>query len=195
MFCEKCGTKLPSDSAFCINCGTSINTPSNSQEKIIDNEVILNVKPTFKLGYIMLSELSFIALLLVIFFAPVIAITLLTSNSYSIFGPLLGFFVFIIAICIVWIAFRKAQYDNYSYDFYKTKVTYKDGFLNKSEKEVKYKHIREISKRESIFQRLFGLGSIILYTNAETGYGNGIYILNVTDVDNIYKQIKEIIDI
>ena len=143
----------------------------------------------------MLSELSFIALLLVIFFAPVIAITLLTSNSYSIFGPLLGFFVFIIAICIVWIAFRKAQYDNYSYDFYKTKVTYKDGFLNKSEKEVKYKHIREISKRESIFQRLFGLGSIILYTNAETGYGNGIYILNVTDVDNIYKQIKEIIDI
>jgi len=195
MFCEKCGTKLPSDSAFCINCGTSINPPSNSQEKIIDNEVILNVKPTFKLGYIMLSELSFIALLLVIFFAPVIAITLLTSNSYSIFGPLLGFFVFIIAICIVWTAFRKAQYDNYSYDFYKTKVTYKDGFLNKSEKEVKYKHIREISKRESIFQRLFGLGSIILYTNAETGYGNGIYILNVTDVDNIYKQIKEIIDI
>jgi len=80
------------------------------------------------------------------------------------------------------------------YDFYKTKVIFQDSFLNKSEKEVKYKYIREVGMRQSFFQRFFGLGNIILYTNAETGYANGIMINNVENAEQVYKNIKELIN-
>jgi hypothetical protein len=45
------------------------------------------------------------------------------------------------------------------------------------------------------YQRLFGLGSIILYTNAESGFGNGICINDLSNSEEIYKKIKEIIEI
>ena len=49
--------------------------------------------------------------------------------------------------------------------------------------------------RQTLFQRFFNLGNIVLYTNAETGYGNGIFIVNITDVQETYKKIKTIIDV
>lgn len=59
MFCEKCGTKLADDASFCANCGTKIGEGvSNTKEKIDDKEVILNVKPTYKVGYMVLPYLS-----------------------------------------------------------------------------------------------------------------------------------------
>lgn len=66
--------------------------------------------------------------------------------------------------------------------------------MNVSEKEVKYKYIRESTIRQTFIQRLFNIGNIILYTNAETGFGNGIAIINVENPYEIYKQIKTIID-
>lgn len=90
--------------------------------------------------------------------------------------------------------FTKKQYDNYSYDFYKTKVIYRDSFLNVSEKEVKYKYIREVTMRQTIIQRIFNIGNIVLFTNAETGVGNGICIVNVQNVQEVYKKIKDVID-
>lgn len=93
------------------------------------------------------------------------------------------------------VAINKKQYKNYTYDFYKTKVIYKDSFLNVSEKEVKYKYIREITMRQTFIQRYFNLGNIVLFTNAETGFGNGIFIKNIENVQEIYKQIKEITNV
>ena len=72
---------------------------------------------------------------------------------------------------------------------------YKDSFINLAEKEVKYKNIREITMRQTFFQRLFNLGTIILFTNAETGFGNGIFINNVENVKDVYNQIKTVVDI
>ena len=41
---------------------------------------------------------------------------------------------------------------------------------------------------------MFGLGTIVLYTNAETGYLGGISINNVENAEEIYKKIKELIN-
>ena len=48
---------------------------------------------------------------------------------------------------------------------------------------------------QTLVQRWFNLGGIILYTNAETGIANGITISNVENVREVYKQIKEIVQI
>lgn len=91
--------------------------------------------------------------------------------------------------------FTKKQYEKKEYYFYKTKVVYKDNFIDISEKEVKFKYIREVTMRQTFFQRCFGLGTIILYTNAESGMGNGISISNVENVQAVYKEIKDIVKI
>ena len=49
--------------------------------------------------------------------------------------------------------------------------------------------------RQSFVQRWFNIGNIVLYTNAETGIGNGIQIINVENVHDVYKQIKEIVNV
>ena len=49
--------------------------------------------------------------------------------------------------------------------------------------------------RQSFFQRFFNIGNIILFTNAETGYGNGINIVSVENVQDVYRNIKSIIDV
>ena len=102
-----------------------------------------------------------------------------------IFGIILG----------IKVAINKKQYANYTYDFYKTKVIYQDSFLNVSEKEVKYKSIREITMHQTFMQRYFNLGTILLFTNAETGYASGIGIPDVENVQDVYREIKSIINV
>ena len=81
-----------------------------------------------------------------------------------------------------------------NYEFYRTKIEYSDSFLNKAEKEVKYKHIRETVLSRRIVDRIFGFGSIILFTNAESGFGNGIVIPYVENSEAVYKEIKELLE-
>ena len=194
MFCEKCGTKLLDTAEFCTNCGTHISgskeTIKEEAKKIVDKEIQLQVKPTYKFGYMALPSL-----LVYIF---LIAITLFIFISVDFLVGMVITFITIIIFGGIWgiqVAINRKQYKNYTYDFYKTKVIYKDSFLNVSEKEVKYKYIREITMRQTFIQRYFDLGSVILYTKAETGLGNGIFIKNISNVQEIYKQIKEITNV
>lgn len=113
-------------------------------------------------------------------------------------------FGFALAVCIVATFFRKIQYSKTNYEFLKTKVEYVDGFFNQEEKEVKYKYIREVVMTQNIFERMFGLGCIRLYTSASSAIStanehsqtgkNGIMIHCVKNVKENYKIIKELID-
>ena len=101
----------------------------------------------------------------------------------------------VLIVIAIKLVFNKLQYKHLEYNFYKTKVIFEDSFLNLSEKEVKYKYIREVTMRQSFIQRWFNIGNILLYTNAETGLGNGITIINVENVQDVYNKIKEIINV
>lgn len=192
MFCEKCGTKLPDSAEFCTNCGvsTSGDIKRGSTEKVLDTDIQLRVKPSFKFGYMVLPSVIIWGFMILIFSFIIGLISV--GAGFGIFFVLCLIMAIILAIKT---AINKKQYDNYCYDFYRTKVIYKDSFLNLSEKEVKYKYIREVTMRQTFFQRFFNIGSIILFTNAETGLGNGIYIMNVEDVQDVYRDIKTIIDV
>ncbi len=194
MFCEKCGTKLSDTAEFCTNCGAHISSSKEEQKetskKIVDDEIQLHVKPTYKFGYMALPSLITYAALIII-------MGIIFGTADSIIGIVATVILFLILSLIlgIQVTINKKQYENYTYDFYKTKVIYKDSFLNVSEKEVKYKYIREVTMRQSFIQRYFNLGNIILFTNAETGLGNGIFIRNISDVGEIYKKVKEITNV
>lgn len=198
MFCVNCGTKLADDAAFCTNCGNPVSGGKPEvkvKEKVVDNNVMLNVKPTFKLIYMLLPYIP----TFLIFIAPVAFMLSMPSDFAGVADQIKTICTYIIigilAITAISIFFVKKQYKAYNYDFYKTKVVYRDSFINISEKEVKYKHIREVYLRRGLVQRMFGLGTIVLYTNAETGYLGGITINNVENAEEVYKNIKELIDV
>lgn len=191
MFCEKCGAKLEDDALFCTKCGTKIGEANNvKQETVDDNEVKLKVKPKFKFWYIMFSTIiSFLICVLMV------VIPASTAGPEVALGLLVILFVFFALIVGIIVLFKSKQYKHLTYDFYATKVIFEDSFLNLAQKEVKYKYIREVTMRQSFVQRWFNIGNIILYTNAETGMGNGIQIINVENVHDVYKQIKEIVNV
>lgn len=207
MFCKKCGTEMSEDARFCPKCGFDTQGENAEKKVIEDKEVEYQVKPTFKVVYKLLVNFS-----RAILYAFIICIGFLDAlDEESIFNiegtgskALLITIIAIIAYTIIKMIFEKIQYNYYEYNFYKTKVEYKDGFLNKEEKELKYKYVREVTMTQNIIERLFKIGTIRIFTNASNGYnggtdrnngmGNGIYIHCVTDVKEKYEKIKNIID-
>ena len=192
MFCERCGTQIPDTAEFCTSCGTNITggVKRPTVEKIPDTEIQLRVQPSFKFGYMVLPSLIIYGIMILIFSLMMGAIS--AGVGVVVFLVCFAILALILGIKTV---LNKKQYDSFCYDFYKTKVIYKDSFLNLSEKEVKYKYIREVTMRQTFIQRFFNIGNIVLFTNAETGYSNGIYIMNVEDVQDIYRNIKSVIDV
>lgn len=194
MFCAKCGNVLEDNAKFCDKCGTATvgnnYTATNVATKIVDNEVQLSIKPTYKSIYFMWSTYVFIA-------GVMLFCVLLSIGSLYPWATIIeGLVVCVVALVIKLISliFKKKQIANMKYDFYKTKIEYSDSFLDKVEKEVKYKHIRECVLTRTVSDRIFGFGRIILFTNAESGYGNGILIPYLENSETVYKQIKELLD-
>ena len=53
MFCEKCGNQLPDTADFCPKCGNEFDSQVNIINNVRNNnEVLLEVRPTFKFSYI-----------------------------------------------------------------------------------------------------------------------------------------------
>lgn len=208
MFCKNCGTEINEEARFCPKCGTEVSgegTPKKNEVKE-DGTVKFQLKPKFNWGYKILTTAGVVILWLVIIAMYMLgdldemAIIWLFSSSIP---------MIVVAIVVIYIAiklfFEKKQYDALEYNFYASKVEYIDGFLNKEEKELKYKYIREVTMSQSIIERIFKIGTIKIFTNASSGatynrkhnnmYGkNGLLIHCVENVKEQYQKVKELID-
>lgn len=185
MFCSKCGSQNSNDAMFCEKCGNSL---GGKQEYVVmeDNQILLKLKPTYKFVY---NSLPSILKLLVV----LIPVTIGLCLGIGALGFLLGVLaIVLLSVGIVW--FDMKTFDTMTYDFYRTKLVYRDSFLNIAEKEVKYKYIRETIVAQGIFERMFGIGKIALFTNAETGMSSGILLRNIENVQEYYQNIKKIIN-
>lgn len=193
MFCSNCGNQLEDIAKFCDKCGapTGAVAEKNSEvkEKQPDNEVKLLVKPTFKWLYFMFPTLL---LILGLEIANIILASSTHKWIFMLYAQIPCLIIFFISLIVVW--FKKKQLENMEYAFYNTKVIYKDSFLNKAEKEVKYKNIRECVLSRRVVNRIFKQGVVVMYTNAESGFVNGICIPFLNDSEEIYRNIKELID-
>ena len=215
MFCEKCGNQLPDTADFCPKCGNEFSNQGNAMNNSYGNvrnnkEVLLEVRPTFKFAYIVLPKLlkelivfiPFI-IMMIYFISTMNRITRSYGSSSSIgvsaFMPIILIFIGLPLLRILFVIgkafFDKKQYQNYVYTFYGDRVVFRDSFLNVSEKELKYRNIREITKRQTFIQRYFNIGNIVLFSNAESGFVNGVFMVHIEDVDDVYRKVKEIINV
>lgn len=203
MFCKNCGTEMSDIAKFCPKCGTEREGVQEAKKEVVeDNKIKFQVKPKFNIPYKMLTIVGRAILYMII-------ICCWLTDLYELWALYPITFLITIGIMALYIiiklAFEKMQYDDLEYNFYTTKVEYKDGFLNKEEKELKYKYVREVTMNQNIFERLFNIGTIKIFTNASSGGyptrrhnnmqgKNGIYIHCVENVKEQYETIKGIID-
>lgn len=204
MFCRKCGTQINEDAKFCHKCGASVNAeaPATISTPKEDNSIILNLKPEFNLAYKLLCAIAQGFLICLVFALEFISEFEIQEITMEMFTFFVGFFlIYIVSYLII----GKLQYDKMEYNFYGTKVEYIDGFFNKEQKRVKYQFVREVTMNQNIFERFCGIGTIKISTTASSGYDsynshntvrgrNGIYIHCIDNVEEKYKQIKQIID-
>lgn len=184
--------------------GTQQNIGQQQTQKIIeDNQLRIKVKPHYNLTYKLITTIfQFLVILIFIEIFIMNIVYLWEIWPFSRFLTVLAGILY----TVVKMTLGKFQYDNMEYNFYATKVEYKDGFLNKEEKELKYQYIREVSLRQNVLERALNLGTIRLNTNATTGVYNssnrhnnagqlnGVHIHCVENVKDQYKAIKQIID-
>lgn len=202
MFCSDCGAKVEKGTKFCSSCGSSLSNKENSKEvsKVVDNEVKYQLRPKYNFIYKTLSNIPgaiILAFILIVISSLVFGLTIYKALFLTV--------LFLLVIIISGTITDVLQYKNLVFNFYLTKVEYVDGFLSKVEKTVKYRNIREVFYSQTIVERILGLGTIKIITNATVGYyeenanhvsggGNGIYIHCVPNVKEQYEKIKQIID-
>lgn len=199
MFCKKCGAQMSETAKFCPKCGNQRIGEQETTKKIVeDNTIKFKLKPQFNMPYQLINAiLGGLGILLVI------------VCSFESFAILVDFPIVSLSIMAIYIVinliFGKMQYKNLEYNFYTTKVEYIDGFLNKEQKELKYKYVREVTMSQNILERLCNIGTIKVFTNASSGYSsssshnsmrgrNGLFIHCIENVEEQYKIIKQIID-
>ena len=197
MFCKNCGTKINKNEKYCYKCGNKI---EKIQEKSTfeDNNIIFQLKPIFNVAYILLNNIPLLAIYILFIYTILINI----ENNYILKNLYPIIIILVILYFIIKLLCEKIRHDQLEYNFYNTKVEYKDAFINIEIKTLEYKYIREVSMTQNILERLFNIGTIRIYTSASTTTydrknsrgQNGIYIHCINNIQEQYNKIKEIID-
>ena len=218
MNCNRCSASVPTDSHFCLKCGSQITVGGSNQQipvnqpqqtinqsqqmTIEDNTVLYQIKPTFVTFYQLVGKIIGSAIAAIFISMPIAGIVTMQRESqgyYHTFDATSDLVLFILPIFIVvtmvltiiGMVITKTRFANYQYNFYRTKLVYIDGFFNKMEKEVRYKHIRQHYWFQPFLRRFFNL-SCIQITN-DTGFG-GIRVTDLANGKQHYEQIKKILD-
>lgn len=141
------------------------------------------------------------------FFGGLLSTTGVFSDSWVptyIFGGL-AFFGIPLAAYIG----RKFNYKRSEYRFYDDRVEFEEGFLTIHKKTIRYKDVKEVTLKRGILQRMCGLGTIYVGTQATglmsyaspfsaLGFGStstsGLNVRDVAGPEETYQRIKVLTD-
>lgn len=90
--------------------------------------------------------------------------------------------------------YNKLKYNANVYKFYDDKIIYKDSFINKETKRIKYSDIKEVRVNQMFLQIPFRLGTIVISTNSGKFFDNGILIFGVKNLNETYQKIDDILE-
>lgn len=181
MKCQICGAKLSKDGQICNNCLNKL-----KEEKITKNDSNLRFTLRKRFNLLFQSGYYFEALVILI-------IMIIASSRLGVMSVAIVFSVFMFGIFFVRMFFKKKSIDSYKCCFYDTKLEYQYDFLFKKEsKTIKYKDIKEIAFYQTIWERMFNLGRIVISTNSGNFLNNGIEIDSIYNVEEVCSKIKEV---
>lgn len=177
-----------------------------------EKEVVYEIKPKFNLFYEsfmptgskLRNTVFMIMVFLIIYIIFEISAKSLNFNEYVNLNfdiedilRKIGILIigFLIIKFIVHLVIQIWQYKSITYTFYNDHLVYEDSFLNQHKKTLRYADIKEIEIRRTIWDRINGYGIIVIYTNAEKSYSNGLILYATKNPQAVYSKIDEIIHI
>ena len=104
---------------------------------------------------------------------------------------------------------KKLNYARTEYKFSEDRLEFDEGFFTVTEKVVKFRDVKEVTLRKTIFQRIYDLGTIYLATDATgssgrtnvfnaLGFGNisasGVGVCDIPNPDEIYERVRRLVD-
>ncbi len=101
--------------------------------------------------------------------------------------------IFMIIMTIARIALQALEYNGIKYTFYKDCLVFENSFLNQTRKTIEYANIKEIEIRKTIIDRILNYGVIIIYTNADKGFGSATILYAIKNTEEHYNNIESII--
>ena len=153
---------------------------------------LVQVRPTFNVERQLLAML--VPFLIYMVFMLLIFAIIAENSVVNAVMFLIGAIIFVLIVIGFVAAMTKKQYSSCVYDFYKTKMEYTDEFISTITKEIKYDDISQIVLKSSLFEKIFNLGTIWLYTNEPSNLEGYIIIPSVLNVKDVYKDIKRIVN-
>jgi len=210
MYCTTCGHKLQDAVNFCPSCGASqessgVATMTEPQDtdrfSASSSAPVLKLQPTFVPALTILSIMPFhlfMTLWGAMFFGGFATAGL---GSFMDFPKWLPFVVagsiFFFGIPLVAYLTKLKTYAKTKYTFYASKLEYYEGFFTVEEKTIDYANVTEVNLRKGIFQKMYGLGTIVLSTPATTHAGgrvrSGIHLADIPNPDRVYRQVKDLL--
>lgn len=181
-------------------------------EELENEKLLKEIKPKFNFiyelfmptGRKMKSSLIMIVISIIITVFVSLNKSSLLDFSYNIIGNIslmdvLMFFcyfmiVFSIIKFIVHFIFQKMQYEHISYKFFETYMVYEDDFLNQHKKNILYSNVKEVEVRRTIWDRILGMGVVVIYTNAENRRNNGLVVYALDNPKEDYEFIDKLIN-
>lgn len=94
---------------------------------------------------------------------------------------------------LVTIGLQIFQYKGMAFTFYPEYMIYEDTFLNQHKKNIQYANIKEVELRRTVWDRILGYGIIVIYTNAENEYNNGLVLYAIKHPKEEYIKIDKLV--
>lgn len=185
MKCRICGAKLKKDGDICSNCYKEFQEEEDLKR---DTNERLKLKRKYSINYELskATELILLAILSMI----------VCISAGGILEALVVLLIFILVIGFVLFIDKRLAMGTKAV-FYDKKTVYTFKFLCFDvTKVVKYTDIADVRYFQTRRQKKYGFGDLCIYAKGVipgTGYLNGYQIKNVENVEEVLKQIGEII--
>jgi uncharacterized membrane protein YdbT with pleckstrin-like domain len=177
MRCPQCGFDAVAGAGFCSRCGTRLLTPRPESKR------------EFALSRIMTSWWTFIASFVAAVVAEVMAVAALHSalaGQTGQAGRPVAVALFVLGLLIFFFAIVKRR--STSWSITSERLIERRGFLSQTRREVELADIRSVEVSRTFFQRLFGIGSVVVSSAASADFL--IRMQNVSDPEGIAETVR-----
>ena len=188
MVCKHCNEHVSEQFEYCPYCGNFLD-----KSTYLEDEVIYKVYPTCNVWVELIPDFKTILILILLTFIHFYFQDFLLLNEYY----RTSYIWLIYIVVFLWYDFKaimkKLRFQKIEYCFYKDHLEYHEQFGRKIIHSVRYQTISDVAIHQSWFDSLCHCGTLALYTSNREDYG--IYIHDVKNVEEVYTQVKKLIDL
>lgn len=140
-------------------------------------EVILEIKPKYKIGYNIVTHLLDFAIIIAIIVILGVKVNMWASSITALLVFILGW--------AIYFGVNNAKHKKFYYRFYKNKLVYHNSIWRKKPREVSYEELKEIRYNQTFMQNKFNTGEIYIHMGI-------CRMIILSYIENVEKQYDDL---